>query len=74
MICWFENHSNNLQNSTNLVYLLSTKSSRGGGLYMHQQNLRKCLTMFTTRTIEKQNWINDQDRYLFPSYESVPKK
>jgi len=31
MICWFENHSNNLQNSTSLVYLLSTKSSRGGG-------------------------------------------
>jgi hypothetical protein len=74
MICWFENHSNNLQNSTSLVYLLSTKSSRGGGLYMNQQNLRKCLAMFTTRSVEKQNWVNDQDRYLFPNHEGLQTK
>jgi len=67
MICWFENTANEPQNSTSLVYLLSSKSSRGGGLYMNQQNIRKCLAIFITRSIEKQNWINDQDRYLAPN-------
>jgi hypothetical protein len=66
MICWFETSCNNLQNSTNFVYLLSSKSSRGGGLYMNPQNIRKCLAIFNTRSLEKQNWINDQDRYLAP--------
>ena len=67
MICWFENNSNNLQHSTNFVYLLSTKSSRGCGLYITPLNFRECLAIFTTRIVEKQNWINDQDRYRLPN-------
>ncbi len=66
MICWFETTSNNVENSVNFVYLLSSKSSRGSGFYIDRPYIKTSITLFSVRCLVKQNWVNDQNRYLAP--------
>lgn len=71
MLFWFETHSNNVESSLNFVYLLSSKSSRGSGLYVDRPYIKTSIALFSVRCLVKQNWVNDQNRYLTPSNKGI---
>jgi hypothetical protein len=68
MICWFENHSNNVMSNANFVFLTSTISSRHSGMYLDIENFRLGMALYIARdrNIIKQNWVNDADLYFKP--------
>jgi hypothetical protein len=67
MIFWFENSANNVENCSNFVYLLSSTSSRKSGLHVQSNVLSEAISLFMARTLVKQKWINDQNRFLKPN-------
>jgi hypothetical protein len=68
MICWFENHSNNVMCNIDYVFLMSTISSRHSGMYLQKENFRLGLALYVSRdrVIVKNNWVNDADQYFKP--------
>ncbi len=66
MIFWFENSSNNVESCLNFVYLLSSTSSRKGGFHVRSNLLNEAISIFMARALVKQNWVNDQNRFLKP--------
>jgi hypothetical protein len=65
MICWFENHCNTVECNRNFVYLLSSKSSRKSGFCVEKgTSMRKMLCVFSARSLIRESWIIDQNRYL----------
>ena len=66
MLFWFENHANNVENCLNFVYLLSSTSSRNSGFHVRSNILNEMIPLFVARTLVKQNWVNDQNRFLKP--------
>ena len=62
---------NNIQCSVQLTYLISSTSAgptkddmKGIGTYMNKDNLRRSISLFSTRCLSKHTWITDQDRYI----------
>ena len=66
MICWFENHSRDVQSSISFVYLTSSESSRKSGGYVDETNFRKPMSLFATRSLTIYTWQNNADVYLTP--------
>lgn len=76
MICWFENHSNNVMSNSDFVFLMSTVSSRHSGIYLQEENFRLGMALYIARDrkLIKQNWINDADQYFKPNLLKDTKK
>ena len=68
MMCWFENHSNNVMCNIDYVFLMSTISSRHSGMYLDKENFRLGMALYIARDrfVIKKTWINDADIYLKP--------
>ena len=71
MICWFENHSNNIMSNATFVFLMSSISSRHSGMYLEKENFRLAMALYVSRdrNIIKQNWVKDADQYFKPKKE-----
>jgi len=72
MLCWFENHSNNIMSNSDYVFLISNVSSRHSGMYLQKENFRLGMALYIARdrSIIKRNWINDPDLYFKPKGEN----
>jgi len=66
MICWFENHSRDVQSSISFVYLTSSISSRSSGGYIDKENFRVPISLFASRVLTVYTWQNNADVYLTP--------
>ena len=66
MICWFENHSRDVQSSISFVYLISSISSRSSGGYIDKENFRVPISLFASRVLTVYTWQNNADVYLTP--------
>lgn len=68
MICWFENHSNDVMSNVTFVFLMSSISSRHSGMYLEKENFRKAIALYISRdrVIIRNNWLIDSNRYLKP--------
>lgn len=60
---------NDLQNSGQSTFVLSSIYGSVGGLYLTPDNLWKAYVMFTVRKIIKHTWQNDRDQFLQPTGE-----
>ena len=76
MICWFENHSNNVMCNSDFVFLMSTNSSRHSGLYLQEENFRLGMALYIARDrkIIKPNLRYDTDQYFKPNLLKDTKK
>ncbi len=66
---FWANHSNSLQYSSQLVFLLASAYSpglRNGGGPLYPANWRRAVALYGARKLVKGNWINDKDEYLVP--------
>ena len=72
---FWANHSNSLQYSAQLVFLLSSAYApglRNGGGPLYPANYRRAVALFSARGLVQGNWINDKDEYLSPTIEVNP--
>jgi len=46
MICWFENHSNNIMSNSDYVFLISNVSSRHSGMYLQKEKFRLGMALY----------------------------
>jgi hypothetical protein len=63
------NDSNNVMQSGQLVFLLSSAYSRGlrnGGGPLYPTNWRRAVALYGARKLVTGNWVNDKDEYLVP--------
>jgi hypothetical protein len=69
MICWFNNHNNNVWYNATLVFFTSTISSCNNGMYLEEDNFRKAVALYVSRNrdVLKQKWSMGNDQYLIPS-------
>ncbi|MGL4594769.1 MAG: hypothetical protein ACRCUY_08590, partial [Thermoguttaceae bacterium] len=63
--------TNDLQNASKFIYLLSSVASRGHGFYVNAKNLWQAAIVFSVSKIIKHTWINDRDQFLQPT-EKLP--
>jgi len=69
-IAFFYCDSNNMFKAQVQTCLLSCNyssnrmSSYSGGVFISKNNIRRCIALFSARSLPKHTWINDQDRYL----------
>ena len=66
---FWANHSNSVQCSSQLVFLLSSAYSpglRNGGGPLYPSNWRRAVALYGARKLVKGNWVNDKDEYLVP--------
>lgn len=64
MICWFETAGNAVQLNQTKVILMSSVYNGKHGTFLYPLNMRKGITLFSSRSLIQQNWITDQDRYI----------
>ena len=63
---------NNINHSTNSVFILTGGiASRNGKLYFNNSNFMDAVTIFSSRKLISQTWINQKDEYLKPKTENV---
>ena len=63
---------NNINHSTNSVFILTGGiASRNGKLYLNSSNFMDGLTIFSSRKLVTQTWINQKDEYLKPKTNNV---
>lgn len=66
---FFTSKENNIFGSTQGVFLLSSTtpnhtSPKGLGTYMVLANFRRSISLFSTRSLVKSNWINSNNVYI----------
>jgi len=69
---FFTSKENNITGSTQGAYMTSFTSPghmnrgevQGNGLYMYKNNMRRCITLYSVRSLIKSNWINSNDVYI----------
>jgi len=69
MICWFENHGNDVSNINTYVFITFTISSRHSGFYSQKSNFRRSIALLIARNrsiILATNYITHDDVYLAP--------
>jgi hypothetical protein len=69
MLFWLVSNCNNVQNNIS-VFVLSAKispTSHFACIETFGNSFRQNLAFYNARSLPKQNWINDQDRYLAPN-------
>ena len=64
MLFWFENNSNNVGESTQKVFLVSSTSVGKHGLPVLPLNFKESLILYVIRRINDSNYINREDVYL----------
>ena len=65
MICWFQNHSNNISKNTQDIYLLSRQHTNG--MYLEAINFRYAVSFYTARRLlSVHTWQIHDDVYLQP--------
>jgi hypothetical protein len=72
MLFWLISNSNNVQNN-NSVFILSAKiapTTHFACIETFDLSFRTNITLYIARSLPKENWINDQDRYLAPNKEN----
>lgn len=64
----FVNKANNVQQSSQVVFLLSGLLSDKGtaSIPMTGESFRRCTALYAARKLVTGNWINDKDEYLTP--------
>jgi|688.fasta_scaffold463385_3 hypothetical protein len=71
MICWFENHSNDVVSSVRFVFFTSTISSRFSGMYLNNENFRLYVPLYVSRRLSSRHDFKDHDDvYLAPNEKS----
>jgi hypothetical protein len=68
MICWFENHINNVESIDSFVFFTSCISSRHSGYYIHEANFRQNIAVYVAkgRNVLGKTWKNQSDVYFVP--------
>ena len=61
--------TNDIQNASKFVFLLSSVASRGHGFYITPENLWKAVIIFSVSRLIKPTWLNDRDQFLQPTAE-----
>lgn len=67
---FFSNDSNDVLHSAQGVYLTSSTSPtkqlalKGIGHYLYIDNFRLAIALFGARSLSKNTWVNNSDRYL----------
>ncbi len=59
--------TNDLQNASKYVFLLSSPASRGNGFYVTTENVWQASVIFSVQRLIKPTWINDRDQFLQPT-------
>lgn len=68
MICWFENHSNDVVSSVSFVFFTSTSSSRFSGMYLKNENFRLSIPLYISRRLSSNHNFKEHDNvYLAPN-------
>ena len=60
--------TNDMQH-TKYVFLLSSGASMGHGVFVNEDNLWKCVVLFTMEKLVAPTWLNDRDQFLIPTGE-----
>jgi|LauGreDrversion4_2_1035121.scaffolds.fasta_scaffold167490_2 hypothetical protein len=68
MICWFENHNNDVQHSDAFVFMMSSKSTTGSGLFVINNNFRRVIGLVNSRRLVRNEWEINPNRYLAPCH------
>jgi hypothetical protein len=66
MICWFENHNNDVGHSGAFVFIMSSKSATNSGLYVRDVNFRRFIGLVNSRSLIKSKWVYTSNVYLKP--------
>jgi hypothetical protein len=70
MICWFQNHSNNISKNTQDIYLLSRQCTNG--MYVVNVNFRETISFYAARRLLSVHpWQIHDDVYLSPKRRST---
>ncbi len=64
MLFWFENNCNNVGESTQKVFLVSSTSAGKHGLPILPLNFKESVALYVIRRINDSNYINREDVYL----------
>ena len=71
MICWFENHSNNIGENTQNVFLVSNTSSLKNGLPILPLNFKESVALYVVRRTTICSFHNREDAYLAPNKDTL---
>lgn len=61
--------TNDVQNASKYVYILSSAAARGNGFYVNEKNLWKAAVIFAVEKTTPHTWLNDRDQFLQPNAE-----
>ena len=61
--------TNDVQNASKYVYILSSSAARGNGFYVNNTNLWKATVIFSVEKVISHTWLNDRDQFLQPNCE-----
>jgi hypothetical protein len=64
MLFWLETPGNAVQQNSTAVVVVSAIYLNKHGSFVIYPNFRRSISLFCSRSVIKQNWINDQNRYL----------
>ncbi len=65
MICWFENHSNEVQRNPLDVFLISSRYT--SGFQIDGRSFRLSIALFIARTVVHPKWCNSSNVYFEPN-------
>ena len=66
---YFYNNSNNINKNGQNVGIFSSPCAAANGLQIIKENFTKCTTLFASRRLIVDNWINWADEYIAPNEE-----
>lgn len=66
---YFYNNSNNINKNGQNVGMFSSPFAAAHGLQIIKENFTKCTTLFTSRRLIADNWVNWADEYIAPNEE-----
>lgn len=61
--------TNDMQNAAKYTYILSSVASRGNGMYIQVDTLKRAAVLFAVQRLIKPTWLNDRDQFLQPNVE-----
>ena len=64
MICWFENHSNEVQRNQLDVFFISSRYT--SGFQVNEPSFRRAIPLFIARAVVLPKWFNSSNVYFEP--------
>jgi hypothetical protein len=61
--------TNDIYNTVNYTFILSSVAGRGHGFYITAENLEKATIVFTVQRLTICDWVNHNDQFLIPEKE-----